>query len=96
MIVLQRFLVRDGMIRKNRQLVSNPLANLSISGKDCQLKAVVVHKGSQSAGHYTALTNYGGSWFHCDDSQVTAVSSSKVSTEAGSGYIFMYSCKESS
>lgn len=41
-----------------------------------QLKAMVLHTGNMSGGHYRAVVRYGqNNWYLCDDSRVTKISS---------------------
>ena len=89
-IVLLRFEMVNGRMKKKDQRVEKSLDGVVLNGVRWKLKAVVVHKGSHMSGHYTALTNVGGKWFRCDDSRVESIGIAQVLMEASGGYLFFY------
>ena len=45
------------------------------NGVTYRLRAVVVHRGTQNAGHYVAYVNaHDQEWYYCDDAQMPAKS----------------------
>mmetsp|Transcript_43648 Transcript_43648/g.115260 ORF Transcript_43648/g.115260 Transcript_43648/m.115260 type:complete len:100 (-) Transcript_43648:237-536(-) len=52
------------------------------------LFGVAVHHGSMQNGHYTSYVRHQASWFHCDDSAISAVSEATV--RACSAYMLFY------
>lgn len=92
LVALKRFTVKDGVIRKNEELVSEPLETLHLD-RVYRLKAVVIHLGSRFSGHYVALVYGEGKWYKCDDGHVTSITDSGARVLAAKGYIFCYNAQ---
>ena len=49
--------------------------------RNYELKAVVVHIGSEAGGHYYAYVKYGTKWFKCNDGAIDLVDEAEVNTK---------------
>lgn len=58
-------------------------------GLEYQLRAVVVHLGEASSGHYICYQRRGEQWWKCDDSSVTPCDWSTVLRDQA--YVLFYS-----
>ena len=95
-ITLKRF---SNDVRKNKHLVDFPLEDLDLSpyvvGYDkhdyvYDLYGVCCHSGGCLGGHYTAfIKNANGSWYHFDDTRVSAVKDTS-SLKNQRAYCFFY------
>lgn len=59
-----------------------------------ELYAVSNHYGSLSGGHYTAYAKNKERWFSFNDSSVSSVSESQVTSRSSGAYILFYRRKE--
>lgn len=69
-IHLKRFEHTNGVSKKIETYIDYPNF-LRINSSYYKLKAVACHQGSLNSGHYTALTEYDGDWWECNDSNVS-------------------------
>lgn len=85
----------NGLMGKHLEPITFPLQGLNMQEyfadqRDCKdtydLIAVVVHKGGAMGGHYTAYINKNNQWYHCNDSQIRAVSDQEVAALCERGY----------
>jgi len=54
-----------------------PTIEFSIESNNYQLISVVLHKGTNTTGHYTTIINDSNKWYLCDDSIIKSVSGPK-------------------
>ncbi|MCH9630950.1 MAG: hypothetical protein S4CHLAM37_09610 [Chlamydiia bacterium] len=59
--------------------------------REYNLKGAIIHSGSMSSGHYTTLIQDKGSWFLCDDDQISALELSQVKDILEHAYVLHYS-----
>ena len=59
--------------------------------KTYELSALVMHKGSAESGHYTSSILFNGSWWFCNDDEITKTKEKKIH---GEPYILFYTCTD--
>lgn len=68
---------------------------LSLGGQEYRLKAMVMHEGtSAESGHYVALVERDGSWFHSSDSSVSPIAREAALASHNAYLIFYESCNQ--
>ena len=70
---------------KHAQLVQCPF-----TWNQFELRAVVMHHGACSGGHYTCFVKIHEQWHLCDDARVTPVPRAKVERDVMHGYMLLY------
>jgi ubiquitin carboxyl-terminal hydrolase 8 len=101
-VILKRFAVQDGKVRKIEQCIDfpehdldlrqRPFSNMSAKTFSYSLYGVCSHVGTTGRGHYTAFVKqpFSERWFLCDDAEVTEVE--EISPE--DAYVLFYTARD--